>query len=161
MSAGTSGDAITVRLVKHRKPAVEYPGVVVRDDGDLIVIEAPWSGDAVDLGVVRFEEGDVFVEHYWRNRWCAVKRCTGADGIFKGWYCDAARPATLKDGVLTSIDLDLDLWVPPDRKQIVLLDEDEFEASGWADNDAGAARWARAAIDELEHDARVGAFPFV
>ena len=152
---------MVVRLVKHERPAVEYPGRILDDDGHLIVLEAPWSGDPVDLGVVRFEPGDVFLERYWRDRWYTVKRCTGADGVLKGWYCDATRPATLEGGVLTSIDLELDLWVPADRGSITRLDEDEFAASGLVTRDPDAADRALAAMDELERHARAGHLPFL
>ena len=149
-----------MRLVKESKPAVEYAGRVVSDDGTHIRVEAPWTGPSVDLGVVTFQEGDLFVEDYWRDRWYAVKRCTGSDGVLKGWYCDACRPTEVEGDVLVSRDLELDLWVTPDRQEMVRLDEDEFEASGLAQSDPEAARKALAAMDELEDMAQRGAFPF-
>ena len=153
---------MTVRLVKDRaERTIEYPGRVLSDDGNHIVLEAPWIGDRVDLDVVAFQEGDVFLEHYWRDRWYSVKEVRGPEGQFKGWYCDAARPAVLEDELLISVDLILDLWVSPDRKTIVRLDEDEFLASGLPNDDRDAATAARTSIDELEGLAIKGAPPFV
>jgi predicted RNA-binding protein associated with RNAse of E/G family len=152
---------VTVRLVKARaERTIEYPGRVLSNDGNHIVVEAPWIGDKVDLGVVVFQEGDVFLEHYWRDRWYTVKEVRRPDGVFKGWYCDATRPAVFADELVTSVDLDLDLWVSAERQQIVRLDEDEFLASGLTESDPAAARAARSSIDELEKLAIQGAPPF-
>lgn len=107
-----------------------------------------------DFGFVRFEPGDVFTEHYWRDRWYAVKEVRTGGGELKGWYCDITRPAVLRDGELLVEDLDLDLWVSADGSSVLRLDEDEFEESGLAGRDAPAAEAAVRALDELEHLAR-------
>jgi hypothetical protein len=121
----TAGDTITVRLVKAPRPDKSYPASVLTDDGTHVVVRAPWSDPvARDMGFVRFEPGDVFTEHYWRNRWYSVKEVHDAGGGFKGWYCDVTRPAEVRDGVLVVPDLDLDLWASADRSQVLRLDED-------------------------------------
>ena len=85
---------------------------LLADDGTRITVRAPWAGEGVrDFGFVRFEPGDVFTEHYWRDRWYAVKEVRTGDGALKGWYCDITRPAVLDGGELVVEDLDLDLWV--------------------------------------------------
>ena len=144
------GMTVVVRLVKDPRPEIRYDAVVLSDDGTHIVVRAPWAGAAErDMGFVRFGDGDVFTEHFWRDRWYSVKEVRAADGTFKGWYCDVARPATVRDGVLVVQDLDLDLWVSADRSVILRLDEDEFLASGLPDRDPVAAQQARQALDEL------------
>jgi hypothetical protein len=151
----TPGSAVRVSLVKQRHASVEYPAVVVGDDGTHVVVRGAWSLDAArDLGYVRFEPGDVFTEHYWRDRWYSVKEVRGADGALKGWYCDVARPVRVRDGLLVSEDLDLDLWASADGRTILRLDEDDFAASGLADRDPTAAAHARQALDELDRLAR-------
>ncbi|MFJ6212382.1 DUF402 domain-containing protein [Streptomyces sp. NPDC092296] len=156
-SAGTGagrlapGSEVAVRLVKHPRPDVSYPAVVTRDDGTRITVVADWAGAADrDFGFVRFEHGDVFTEHYWRDRWYAVKEVRTGDGVLKGWYCDVTRPAEVRDGALVVADLDLDLWLSADRSTVLRLDEDEFAASGLEERDPAAAASARAALDELE-----------
>lgn len=150
------GTAVTVTLLKDPRPAVRYPATALRDDGTHAVVRADWAGPPVrDLGFVRFERGDVFDEHYWRDRWFSVKEVRAADGRLKGWYCDMTRPAQVdadapQGPALVVTDLDLDLWVAADRSQVLRLDEDEFAASGLADSDPDAARAARAALDHLE-----------
>ncbi|MFG2213896.1 DUF402 domain-containing protein [Streptomyces sp. NPDC048685] len=155
MSASSAEAAVVVALVKAGRTKIRYPADVVRDGGVRVTVRAPWAAPGVrDFGFVRFEPGDVFTEHYWRDRWFAVKEVrTGAGGL-KGWYCDIARPAVLRDGELLVEDLDLDLWVSADGSSVLRLDEDEFEESGLAGRDPAAAGAALRALDELEHLAR-------
>lgn len=128
-----SGTTLTVALVKAGRTKIRYPAEPVGDDGNRITVRAPWAAPGVrDFGFVRFEPGDVFTEHYWRDRWYAVKEVRTGGGELKGWYCDITRPAVLRDGELLVEDLDLDLWVSADGSSVLRLDEDEFEESGLA-----------------------------
>ncbi|MES9510587.1 DUF402 domain-containing protein [Streptomyces sp. NPDC000609] len=155
MSAGSAETALVVALVKAGRTKIRYPADVVRDDGVRVTVRAPWAAPGVrDFGFVRFEPGDVFTEHYWRDRWFAVKEVRTGAGVLKGWYCDITRPAVLRDGELLVEDLDLDLWVSADGSSVLRLDEDEFEESGLAGRDPAAADAALRALDELEHLAR-------
>ncbi|MFI5747564.1 DUF402 domain-containing protein [Streptomyces sp. NPDC051644] len=155
MSASSAETALVVALVKAGRTKIRYPADVVRDDGTRVTVRAPWAAPGVrDFGFVRFEPGDVFTEHYWRDRWFAVKEVRTGTGELKGWYCDITRPAVLRDTELLVEDLDLDLWVSADGSSVLRLDEDEFEGSGLADRDPAAAQAARRALDELEHLAR-------
>jgi hypothetical protein len=153
------GSDVTVRLVKHPRPDIRYPAVVIRDDGTHVVVRAPWSGPPErDFGFVRFEHGDVFTEHYWRDRWYSVKEVRDAGGGLKGWYCDVCRPARVEGDTLVAEDLDLDLWLSADRSAILRLDEDQFLESGLAERDPATAGRARAALDDLEALARENGF---
>ncbi|MBF6050365.1 DUF402 domain-containing protein [Streptomyces eurocidicus] len=150
-----AGGEVAVRLVKAGRTKVSYPAVVIADDGTHAVVRAPWAGDvARDFGFVRFESGDVFTEHYWRDRWYAVKEVRTSGGVLKGWYCDVTRPAGIAPDGLVVEDLDLDLWVSADGASVLRLDEDEFADSGLETRDPAAAAAARRALDELEAVAR-------
>ncbi|MFJ3928113.1 DUF402 domain-containing protein [Streptomyces sp. NPDC090022] len=152
-------DRVTVTLTKGGRTKISYPAERLGDDGARVTVRAPWAADGVrDFGFVRFEPGDVFVEHFWRDRWFAVKEVRTGAGVLKGWYCDITRPADVReDGILVE-DLDLDLWVSADLADVRRLDEDEFAASGLAGRDPEAARAAVAALDELEDLVRSGGF---
>ncbi|NED95985.1 DUF402 domain-containing protein [Phytoactinopolyspora alkaliphila] len=153
------GASITVKLVKAPRPNTSYRGVVDSDDGTHIVIRAPWSGTpAKELAGVSFGPGDTFVEHYWRDRWYAIKEVYGDDGALKGWYCDVTRPARVEAGAVVVADLYLDLWMSADGSTILRLDEDQFAASGFTQRDPAAAAHARRALDELERIARTSGF---
>ncbi|MFN2418642.1 MAG: DUF402 domain-containing protein [Candidatus Limnocylindria bacterium] len=147
-----TGGQVRVRLAKAIHPDVEYDAMVVSDHGSHIVVRALWAEEAAcDLGFVRFEPGDVFTEHYWRDRWYSVKEVRDGDGVLKGWYCDVARPVRVEGSELVSEDLDLDLWVSADGRTVLRLDEDEFAVSGLAETDPQAVGRAREALTDLEH----------
>ncbi|MDF3299974.1 DUF402 domain-containing protein [Streptomyces tropicalis] len=148
---------LEVVLVKGGRTKIRYPARLLADDGTRISVRAPWAGEGVrDFGFVRFEPGDVFTEHYWRDRWYSVKEVRDSAGRRKGWYCDVTRPAERSGAVLVVEDLDLDLWCPADGGEVRRLDEDEFAGSGLAERDPAAAAAAVAALDALEDLARTG-----
>lgn len=150
---------VEVVLVKAGRMKIRYPAELLADDGTRVTVRAPWAGDGVrDFGFVRFEPGDVFTEHYWRDRWYSVKEVRTVEGALKGHYCDITRPAELSGGRLVVEDLDLDLWVSADGTDVRRLDEDEFAASGLLTTDPEAAAAAVAALDELDARAREGGF---
>lgn len=150
---------VDVVLVKAGRTKIRYPATLLHDDGTRLAVRAPWAGDGVrDFGFVRFEAGDVFTEHYWRDRWYSVKEVRTAAGALKGWYCDITRPAVLTGTELVSEDLDLDLWRSADGTDVRRLDEDEFADSGLATRDPEAATAARTALNELTELARTPDF---
>ncbi|MFD7708995.1 DUF402 domain-containing protein [Streptomyces sp. NPDC059786] len=150
---------VEVVLRKSGRTKIRYHAGLLRDDGTRVTVRAAWAGTGVrDFGFVRFEPGDVFTEHYWRDRWYAVKEVRDAAGELKGWYCDVTRPAVVTDGEIVVEDLDLDLWRSADGGTVLRLDEDEFAESGLAALDPPAAVAAEAALDELERLARDGGF---
>ncbi|GAA2943922.1 DUF402 domain-containing protein [Kitasatospora cinereorecta] len=157
MSTVSPEQALFVTLVKAGSTKIRYPAGLVHEDGTRVTVRAPWAAPHTrDFGFVRFEPGDVFTEHYWRDRWYAVKEVRTGGGELKGWYCDITRPAVLRNSELLVEDLDLDLWVSADGSSVLRLDEDEFEESGLAGRDPVAAQAAVRALDELEHLARTG-----
>ncbi|MGW0878870.1 DUF402 domain-containing protein [Streptomyces sp. NPDC002671] len=161
MSANSAETPVEVEvvLVKAGRTKIRYAAQLIGDDGTRVSVRAPWAGEGVrDFGFVRFEPGDVFTEHYWRDRWYSVKEVRAADGSVKGWYCDITRPAVLSGAELVVEDLDLDLWRSADGRDVRRLDEDEFAASGLAESDPEAASAAMAALDELEALALGGDF---
>ena len=159
VNSAERGTQLDVVLVKAGRTKIRYAAELLGDDGTHIAVRAPWAGEGVrDFGFVRFEKGDVFTEHYWRDRWYSVKEVRDSAGVRKGWYCDITRPAVRSGTELVVEDLDLDLWRSADGRDVRRLDEDEFAASGLAETDPEAAAAAVAALDALEALARGGDF---
>ena len=151
---------VLVRQVTHAG-LLEYDARVLSDDGNHLVVKAEFAEPSSrDLGFAIFELGDIWTEHYWRDRWYSVKAISTPAGELKGWYCDAARPVEVDGAVVVSVDLELDLWVSADRSEIIRLDEDEFHALGLPGQYPVAAASAERGIEELVHLARTGAPPF-
>src|SRR5690349_13411039 len=120
--------------VQKKNPAgelmYEYEGEVLRREERSIVLEALFDRADMPFMDVVFKTGDVFIEYYYTDRWYNIFTIMDReDGKIKGWYCNVGKPAVIVDGVVSYIDLALDLWVSATGKQTV-LDEDEFEKLG-------------------------------
>jgi len=108
--------------IKH-----EYEGEVLRREEHSIVLEALFDRADMPFMDVVFKTGDRFVEYYFSNRWYNIFTIHDReDDHVKGWYCNIGEPAVIEDGVVSYVDLALDLWVSTAGTQTV-LDEDEFE----------------------------------
>lgn len=153
---------LTIQLVKPGKGhTITYHGEMLRADDDCVLVLAHWERPRLDLGYVVFEPGDEFYEYYYTRRWFNIFaiRAPGG-GPLKGWYCNVTRPAEIEGSTITSEDLELDLFVAPDRTTMLRLDLDEFEARGFAAAEPDTHAAALAALDELEQMARSATPPF-
>lgn len=116
--------------VQKKNPAgevtYEYEGVLLEHDEHSIVLEALFDRADMPFMDVVFRTGDRFVEYYYTDRWYNIFAIHDRDdGKIKGWYCNVGEPAVFEDGIVSYVDLALDLWVSTNGDQTV-LDEDEF-----------------------------------
>ena len=135
MKTSEAGRSAAVRIkVQKKNPAgavtYEYEGVLLSRDEHSIVLEALFDRADMPFMDIVFRTGDRFVETYYSDRWYNIFAIHDReDGKIKGWYCNIGKPAVIDDGIVSYVDLALDLWVSKDGEQRV-LDEDEFEALG-------------------------------
>jgi protein associated with RNAse G/E len=118
--------------VQKKNPAgevmVEYEGRVLARDKNSVTLEALFTRDDMPFMDVVFKRNDRFVEYYYSDRWYNIFEIHDRDNEkIKGWYCNIGMPAVIEDGLISYIDLALDLWLSISGMQTV-LDEDEFEA---------------------------------
>jgi protein associated with RNAse G/E len=118
--------------VQKKNPAgevtYEYEGVLLSRDENSVTLEALFDRADMPFQDVVFRTGDRFVEYYYSDRWYNIFAVHDKDdGKVKGWYCNIGKPAVIEDGIVSYIDLALDLWVSANGEQTV-LDEDEFDA---------------------------------
>jgi len=118
--------------VQKKNPAgevtYEYEGVLLSRDATSITLQALFDRADMPFMDVVFKTGDRFVEYYYTDRWYNIFAVHDRDdGQVKGWYCNIGKPAVIHDGIVSYVDLALDLWVSADGRQTV-LDEEEFEA---------------------------------
>lgn len=118
--------------VQKKNPAgevmYEYEGHELRRDDTSVVLEALFTRDDMPFQDVTFKKGDRFVEYYYSDRWYNIFAIYDRDDRqIKGWYCNVGKPAEFEDGIVSYVDLALDLWVSANGTQTV-LDEDEFDA---------------------------------
>src|SRR5919108_5750120 len=109
------GAARRIRVQKKSpagKVMYEYEGVLLRRDDHSIVLEALFDRADMPFMDVVFRIGDRFVEYYYTDRWYNIFVIhDGRQGNIKGWYCNIGKPAVFEDGIVSYIDLALDLWV--------------------------------------------------
>ncbi|SRR6266511_3147067 len=152
---------MTIHLLKPSKQkTVIYEGVLLEEEPGHLLVHARWERKALDLGYVVFAPGDHFFEHYYTARWYNIFEVRSSEGALKGWYCNITRPALLEGDVLISEDLELDLFIAPDRRHLLRLDQEEFEALALDVTEPDAYAAALRALVELEEMARTGAPPF-
>lgn len=152
---------MTIHLLKPGKGTiVTYSGVLVCADCHQVLVHARWERDVLDLGYVVFERGDHFYEYYFFDRWFTIFEVRAQGGGLKGWYCNVARPAECVGDVIISEDLEIDLFVSPDRRRLLTLDREEFEARGFAVSAPGLYTAALVGIEQLRSMALAGMAPF-
>ena len=127
-----TSEAVPRIKVQKKNPSgevtYEYEGTLLSRDEHTIVLEAVFDRADMPFMEVVFNTGDRFVEYYYTDRWYNIFAVHDRDdGKLKGWYCNIGQPAVAEDGIVSYIDLALDLWVSTSGQQSV-LDEDEFEA---------------------------------
>lgn len=150
-----------VRLLKPLKGlVVEFEAELLARTPTSVTVRAPWGRGPVDVGLMLFAPGDTLVEHYYADRWYNIFELYGPGGRLKGWYCNVTRPALLGADYVESEDLELDLLVAADRRELRLDDEAEFAARNLERDDPAAHAAALAAVEELRALVASGAPPF-
>mgnify|MGYP001033217830 CR=1 FL=1 len=125
----------------------QYEGVVLRREPNFVVLEALFNRPDTSFMDIVLKENDRFVETFYSDRWYNIFEIHDRDdGRVKGWYCNVGMPALIEDGVVSYVDLALDLWVSVDGRQTV-LDEDEFAE---LDLDNEVREGAQKGLDELK-----------
>src|SRR5512134_363974 len=118
--------------VQKKNPAgdviYEYQGELLAHDESSVTLEAFFDRADMPFMDTVFKTGDRFIEYYYTDRWYNIFVIHDReDGKIKGWYCNIGKPAVIEDGLVSYVDLALDLWVSANGAQSV-LDEDEFQA---------------------------------
>ena len=123
------GTAIEVRAYKydgrlHRS----WPAELLRQDDSLIILDAKFPEEVVHDLLGTITSGTHSLEFYWLDRWYNIFRFAKPNGELRNYYCNVNVPPTFVEGVLSYVDLDLDILVEPDFSYRI-LDRDDFEQS--------------------------------
>jgi predicted RNA-binding protein associated with RNAse of E/G family len=119
----------TITVIKRDILGVEtwrYQGRLLEQLDGCLVLEAFFDKQDISFHGMLLGKGDRFIETYYSDRWYNIFEIHAReDDRLRGWYCNITRPAEIERETVTWIDLALDLLVFPDRRQVV-LDEEEF-----------------------------------
>ena len=158
---GADAFEVVVRSCKHDgRVHRRWPARVKRLEGSLIVLDASFAEEIRHSLIGTIEAGTLSTEFFWTDRWYSVFRFQAPGGRLLKFYCNINTPPTLDSGVLTFVDLDVDVLVQPDHS-FQVLDEDEFERH--AQLYAYPASYhikVKEALDELRHLIENRQFPF-
>lgn len=134
--------------------------LVAEDEATITLLTPPGTLDFSPKKGAWLPAPDGLLELYFKHKWYNVWHICEQHSGFNQIYANIAMPATLRENVLTWVDLDLDLRVHLDAS-IELLDEDEFLThSTLFSYPPEVIAQARAAVDELMTAYRQGIFPF-
>jgi protein associated with RNAse G/E len=154
-------DAITVRVLKYDGSEYRrWAATAARQNGSLIVLDASFDVEVQHELLGKINRGTRTIEYYWLDRWFNIFRFLESDGNTKLFYCNVNMPPAISGGVLTYIDLDIDILVQPDFSYQV-LDLDEFATNALRyDYPEQVKIQAHAAVDELVALIETRQFPF-
>jgi protein associated with RNAse G/E len=154
-------DQIIVRVLKY--DGVEsrrWNARLDRQDDSLIVLHAAFDDDVDHELLGNISRGTRTIEYYWLDRWYNVFRFLESDGTTKLFYCNINLPPALSGGIISYVDLDIDLLVQPDFSyQVLDLEEFAVNALRYVYPQQVKAQ-AQAAIDELISMIETRQFPF-
>lgn len=136
------------------RPKQGWQARLIHRSEELLILRGPVQRSA-ELGYVTFAPDDVMTEHYWFERWYNIFALHDAHGGLKGWYANICTPITFDGQVIRYTDLDLDLWVWPDRGYRV-LDEEDFQARVVSTMPESVVKKARGALEALLTDLQEG-----
>jgi protein associated with RNAse G/E len=125
----TRREPITVRTFKYDgREHRSWRAELIERVGSLLILEARFEEEINHPLLGRIAEGTLSLEYYWLDRWYNVFRFMSPTGALQNFYCNVNIPPVLHHGVLSYIDLDVDILVAPDLS-FTVLDEDEFIAN--------------------------------
>ena len=140
----------------HRTWAAE----LLRQEKSLVVLDAKFPDEVVHDLLGTIASGTHSLEFYWLNRWYNIFRFAQPNGELRNYYCNVNVPPTFADGILSYVDLDLDILVEPDFSYHI-LDREDFEESvelyGYS---ADVQKKALRSLDELVTMIEARRFPF-
>lgn len=131
-----------------------------RTEHSLLVLDAVFADEIRHPLLGTISPGTLSTEYFWTDRWYNVFRFREPRGELRNYYCNVTMPAVYDAGVLSFIDLDIDVLVRPDFSYSI-LDMDEFD-----DNAARFAypqelqRRAHDALAEIISLVEARGFPF-
>jgi protein associated with RNAse G/E len=158
----TNPEQITVRVLKYDGAESRcWQANLSRREAGLIVLDAQFEVDVQHELLGEIGRGTRTIEYYWLDRWYNVFRFLETNGETRLFYCNVNMPPVMSEGILTYIDLDIDVLVQPTRSyQILDLEEFEENSARYEYPEQVKAQ-ARAAVDDLISLIEGRRFPFL
>jgi protein associated with RNAse G/E len=155
------GEEIVVHSLKHDgRVQRSWPARIREREGALIVLEGVFAEEVRHPFIGTIEAGTLSTEFFWTDRWYNVFRFRTPAGRLLKFYCNLNTPPRLEAGILSYVDLDVDVLVEPDYSYTVLdLEEFERHADVYGYPPLYRTR-VRESLEELLQLVRAREFPF-
>ncbi|HEX9630376.1 MAG TPA: DUF402 domain-containing protein [Pyrinomonadaceae bacterium] len=126
----------------------------------MLVLDGKFDADIEHDLLGTIVSGTRSLEYYWLDRWYNVFRFSRPNGELRNYYCNVNVPPSFNGGILSYVDLDLDILVAPDFS-FQILDAKDFErnAEVYGYDDEIRAN-AQRALEELVAMIEKRSFPF-
>ena len=122
-------ESITVRTFKYDgQEHRSWRAQLIERVGSLLILKARFEDEIRHPLLGTIAAGTLSLEYYWLDRWYNVFRFMNPEGTLQNFYCNVNVEPVLHQGVLSYIDLDMDILVAPDLS-FTILDVDEFTAN--------------------------------
>ncbi len=92
----------------------------------MLVLDGKFDADIEHDLLGTIVSGTRSLEYYWLDRWYNVFRFSRPNGELRNYYCNVNVPPSFNGGILSYVDLDLDILVAPDFS-FQILDAKDFE----------------------------------
>jgi protein associated with RNAse G/E len=152
---------IEVRTFKFDgQPHRTWNAELVRQKDSLLVLDGKFDDDIEHDLLGTIASGTHSLEYYWLDRWYNVFRFSQPNDKLRNYYCNVNMPPKFINGILSYVDLDLDILVAPDFSYQV-LDLEDFERNVTAYGYSLEIQAnARRAVEELTGMIQLRQFPF-
>jgi protein associated with RNAse G/E len=123
----SSRTEIAIQTYKYDgTPHRTWTAEVLERRGDLLMLLGVFDRDISHPQLGNIARGTQSYEYYWLDKWYNVFRFHEPGGSFRNFYCNVNMPPTFNDGVLSYIDLDIDIYISK-KMEIEIWDVDEFD----------------------------------
>src|SRR5262244_468247 len=78
-------------------------------EGSLLVLDAQFDVEVQHEVLGTIAQGTQTIEYYWFDRWFNIFRFLKPNGRTHLYYCNVNLPPSLYEGVLSYVDLDIDM----------------------------------------------------
>ena len=131
-----------IKCDEQGREVLRYSGTELNRTAHSILVEAYFTFQDTDLGMITLSKGDRFLEWFYSDRGYNIFEVHGVEtNHLKGWYCNITRPAIIADDFVQANDLALDVVVELNGV-IHILDQVEFDELDIPSNERQQAKHA-------------------
>lgn len=152
---------ITINALKYDgKIHRSWKAELVEQTDNLLILVGEFEQEVFhrQLGVIR--RATISYEYYWLDRWYNIFRFHEPEGDLRNFYCNINLPPKFENGILSYVDLDVDILVWRDFRYEI-LDLEEFDENSRRFSYPGSVvRKCFETVKEIEKLLKERQFPF-